>query len=48
MKISIDSWGFIFESGLIDLYVRKSAIVGIALLVVAHYGYKWYKSRDPK
>lgn len=48
MKISIDSWGFVFESGLIDLYVRKSAIIGIALLAVAYYGYKLYQNRDPK
>lgn len=48
MEISIDSWGFVFESGLIDLYVRRSAIIGIAFLVVAYYGYKFYKNRDPK
>lgn len=48
MEISIDSWGFVFESGLIDLYVRKSAIIGIALALAAYYGYKLYKNRDPK
>lgn len=48
MKISIDAWGFVFESGLIDLYIKKSAIIGIAIVVVGSYAYRWYKNRDPK
>lgn len=48
MKISIDSWGFVFESGVIDLYIKKNAIIGIAVLMVGLYAYRWYQTKDPK
>lgn len=48
MRISIDAWGFIFESGIVDIYIKKSAIIGIAVILVGSYAYRWYKNRDSK
>jgi hypothetical protein len=48
MEITLDSWGFVFESGLVDLYIQRSAIIFAVLLYLGLYGRKVYLTRKKK
>ena len=48
MEIRIDAWGFVFESGVFDLYIQRSAIVGMLAIYVAVKTRQIYLARKRK
>lgn len=48
MEIKIDAWGFVFESGVFDLYIQRSAIVGMVAIYVAVKARQIYLTRKRK
>ncbi len=48
MEIRLDAWGFVFESGLVDIYIQRSAIIGFIAIFVGLRARKLYLERNPK
>lgn len=48
MELKLDSWGFVFESGVVDLYIQRSAIIFAVVVYLGLYGRKVYLSRKKK
>lgn len=48
MEIKLDAWGFVFESGVVDIYIQRSAIIGAILIVAGLRIRKYYLQRNPK
>lgn len=46
MELKIDAWGLIFESGVFDLYIQRSAFIGFAVIYAGLFIYKKYKARN--
>lgn len=48
MEIRIDSWGFVFESGIADFYIQRSAIVSVVAIFVGLRLWKLYNDKKGK
>lgn len=48
MELKINSWGIVFETGWVDLYIQKTAVVTAAVVVAGFMLYRLYKNRDQK
>lgn len=48
MELRIDSWGIVFESGIADLYLQRSALVSVLAIFVGLQIWKFYKNTKQK
>jgi len=43
MRLEIDAWGFVLETGLVDIYVQRNALVAGIAAYIAYRAWNWYK-----
>jgi hypothetical protein len=48
MEIRLDGWGFVFDSGVVDIYIQRSAIIFAVVVYLGLYARKVYLAREIK